>query len=130
MAALLVIAGRAFGLLITLTDSSAPAVRGALVAACLPAGVARLGLMRGYLAAGSCPGGAEPVAKVAEAFAGDVVDVESGWVAVNGARFANSRTAAYDSAGRSLHHVARARHGCSDSTTRAAGTRAISARSR
>lgn len=72
--------------------------------------MARLGLMRGYLAAGSCPGGAEPVAKLAKAFAGDMVDVGPGRVAVNGARFANSRTAGHDSAGRPLQHVGWGRH--------------------
>src|SRR5712692_11923256 len=55
--------GRLFRVRITLTDSAAPAgiyrvvtgvpvVRGALVAACLPAAIARTGLTRGYLHAG------------------------------------------------------------------------------
>jgi conjugative transfer signal peptidase TraF len=109
--------GRLFGLRITLTDSSAPAgiyrlvtgvpvVRGALVAACLPAAIARTGLVRGYLRKGDCRAGAEPVAKVIGAVAGDMVDLEQGWVAVNAVTFANSRTAARDSAGRPLPHVA------------------------
>jgi conjugative transfer signal peptidase TraF len=108
--------GQLFRLRITLTDSAAPAgiyrvvrgvplVRGALVAACLPAAIAPTGLTRGYLHEGDCPAGAEPVAKVIGAFAGDVVELEPGWVAVNGVKFSNSRTAARDSAGRSLSHV-------------------------
>ena len=100
---------------IMLTDSSAPAGiyrlsavpagRGALVAACLPAAIARTGLARGYLQKGDCPAGAEPVAKVIGAVAGDVVDLEPGWVAINGVKFPNSQTAARDSAGRPLAHV-------------------------
>ena len=116
IAALLSLAGHLFHLRITLTDSSAaagiyrliavPAGRGMLVAACLPAASARAGLARGYLGGGDCLAGAEPVAKVVGALPGDVVEVEPGWAAVNGVRFANSRTAARDSAGRPLAHVA------------------------
>jgi conjugative transfer signal peptidase TraF len=112
----LALAGQLLQLRITLTDSAAPAGiyrlitapggRGALVAACLPAAIARAGLTRGYLQAGDCPGGAEPVAKVLGALPGDVVKVEPEGVAVNGVPFANSRTAARDSVGRPLAHVA------------------------
>jgi conjugative transfer signal peptidase TraF len=109
--------GRLFRLRITLTDSAAPAgiyrvvtgvpvVRGALVAACLPAAIARTGLMHGYLREGDCPAGAEPVAKVIGAVPGDAVEVEPGWVAINAVTFANSWTAARDSAERPLDHVA------------------------
>jgi conjugative transfer signal peptidase TraF len=112
----LVIIGGLFHVRITLTDSSAPtgiyrlaavpAGRGALVAACLPAAIARTGLARGYLREGDCPAGAEPVAKVISAVTGDVVELEPGWVAVNGMKFTNSRTAGRDSAGRLLDHMA------------------------
>jgi conjugative transfer signal peptidase TraF len=104
-----------FHLRILLTDSSAPAGiyrlsavpagRGALAAACLPAAVARTGLTRGYLGAGDCPAGAEPVAKVIGALGGDELQIEPGFVAVNGVKFPNSQTAARDSAGRRLAHV-------------------------
>jgi conjugative transfer signal peptidase TraF len=107
--------GRLFRLRITLTDSAAPAGvyhiseapagRGALVADCLPAAIARPGIARGYLRGGDCPAGAEPVAKVIGAVAGDVVELEPGWVAVNGVKFSNSQTTTRDSAGRSLSHV-------------------------
>src|SRR5216684_5891073 len=87
--------GRLFRVRITLTDSAAPGgiyrvvtgvpvVRGALVAACLPAAIARTGLTRGYLREGDCPAGAEPVAKVISGLPGDVVEVEPSWVAVDG----------------------------------------------
>jgi conjugative transfer signal peptidase TraF len=114
-AAALAATGRFFNLRITITDSAAPAGvyrvsevpagRGALVAACLPAAIARTGIARGYLREGDCPAAAEPVAKVIGAVAGDVVDLEPGWVAVNGVKFSNSQTAARDSASRPLPHV-------------------------
>jgi conjugative transfer signal peptidase TraF len=112
---LLVFAGQIFHLRITLTDSAAPAgvyrvidsppARGVLVESCLPVAIARQGLALGYLQKGDCPPGAEPVAKVIGAVAGDVVELEPGWVAVNGVKFPNSQTAARDSADRSLMHV-------------------------
>jgi len=108
--------GRFVHLRITLTDSSAPtgvyrliaapAGPGALVAACLPAAMARTGLARGYLRKGDCPAGAEPVAKVIGALPGDLVELGPDQVAINGVSFANSRTAARDSAGRPLPHEA------------------------
>jgi conjugative transfer signal peptidase TraF len=118
--ALLILSASIFRLRITLTDSSAPAgiyrlisapvERGALVAACLPAEIARLGLTRGYLRTGDCPAGAEPVAKIIGALAGDTVEVEPGWVSVDGAKFANSGTAELDSLGRPLAHLGLGKH--------------------
>lgn len=118
-AAILIALGEAFGILISNTDSAAPAgvyrisgyqiARGDLVAACLPIAVAQEGLARRYLRTGGCPGDAEPVDKMVSALPGDTVDIEAGWVAVNGRRFADSATAARDSAGRVLAHVARGR---------------------
>jgi conjugative transfer signal peptidase TraF len=112
---LLIFAGRILHLRISLTDSAAaPGVyrvvdvspaRGRLVAACLPAAVARQGLARGYLREGDCPAGAEPVAKVIGAVSGDEIDLEPDWVAVNGVKFPNSQTASRDSTGRPLGHV-------------------------
>jgi conjugative transfer signal peptidase TraF len=115
-ATLLIAFGDALGILISNTDSAAPAgvyrvaghdvKRGDLVAACLPFAVARQGLARGYLRTGGCPGDAEPVDKFIGALPGDVVQIEPGWVAVNGRRFSDSATAVRDSAGRPLAHVA------------------------
>ena len=115
-AALLIGLGDSFGLLISNTDSAAPAgvyrvvsaefKRGDLVAACLPMAIAQEGLARSYLRTGSCAGNAEPVGKVVGALPGDVVEIEPGWVAVNGVRFARSATALHDSAGRPLEHFA------------------------
>ena len=112
----LVALGRVLGLRISLTDSAAPAgiyriVRGVsvkhgeLVGACLPASIAQEGLARGYLQQGDCPSGAEPVAKIVGALPGDVLEVQPGWVSVDGEVFADSAVAARDSMGRPLPHV-------------------------
>ena len=45
------------------------------------------------------------MAKVIGAMAGDELQIEPGFVAVNGVKIPNSRTAAHDSAGRPLAHV-------------------------
>jgi conjugative transfer signal peptidase TraF len=115
-AGFLILSAHLFRLRITWTDSSAPAGiyriaespagRGALVAVCLPPVIARQGLARAYLRRGDCPAGAEPVAKVIGAVAGDTVEVEPDWVAVNRVKFSNSQTAQLDSSGRPLAHVA------------------------
>lgn len=107
--------GESFGLLVSVTDSAAPAgvyrvtsrvaSRGELVAACLPARVAQFGAARGYLRTGGCPANAEPVAKIVGALPGDLLEIEPGFVAVNGRRFTNSATTTHDSARRPLSHV-------------------------
>lgn len=118
--ALLIAVGHTLGVLISNTDSAAPAgvyrvvahetERGELVAACLPIPIAHEGLARGYLRTGACAGNAEPVGKIVGALPGDSVEIEPGWVAVNGARFARSRVASHDSAHRPLPHVAWGSH--------------------
>ena len=84
---------------------AAPLARGALVLACLPPDSARLALQRGYLAGGNCPGSAEPVAKMVGAVAGDTVQLDRDFVAINGARIPNSPTLPRDSMGRPLEHA-------------------------
>ena len=86
---------------------------------------------------GDCPAGAEPVAKVIGALPGDEVEIEPGFVAVNGVKFPNSQTArATARAGRwrtcyrAHGGSARARSGCSVSTIGGAGMRATSERCR
>jgi conjugative transfer signal peptidase TraF len=83
----------------------APIRHGELAAGCLPVKAEQEGLARGYLGNGDCPGGAEPVLKVIGGLGGDEVDVESGWIAVNGKRLDNSATVTRDSVGRLLTHV-------------------------
>jgi conjugative transfer signal peptidase TraF len=107
--------GKAFGILVANTDSAAPAgvyrvtsgrfQRGDLVAACLPAAIAQVGLARGYLRTGPCAGNAEPIGKVAGALPGDTVAIQRDGVAINGRRIPRSAVASRDSVGRSLTHV-------------------------
>jgi len=118
--AVLVALGDAFGLLISNTDSAAPAGvyrvvsrevrRGELVAACLPFDFALQGLTGGYLRTGACLGNAEPGGKIAGALPGDVVDIEPDWIAVNGRRIPHSAVASHDSAGRPLHRASWGKH--------------------
>jgi conjugative transfer signal peptidase TraF len=118
--AILIALSNAFGVLISLTDSAGPAGvyrivsggfrRGDLVAVCLPISIARLGLARGYLRSGACPGKAEPISKIIGAGPGDRVEVEPGYVSVNGAPFERSAVASRDSAGRLLSHAAWGSH--------------------
>lgn len=113
--------GTAVGLRFTRTDSAAPAglyrivrraapARGELVLACLPLAIARIGRARGYLGAGACAGGAEPVAKLAGALPGDVVELQSSEVLIDGVRAPDSGVAARDSHGRPLAHAAWGRY--------------------
>jgi len=80
--------------------------RGDLVVACLPSAIARWGRARGYLAGGSCSNGIEPVVKKLGAVPGDTVGIFQTFVVVNGVRYPHSQTAAVDSHGRPLAHVA------------------------
>jgi len=82
-----------------------PVARGVLVVACVPAASARLARERGYLAAGSCPGAAQPVLKRIGAVPGDRVDLGPDGLGVNGTRLPDSAPAASDSRGRRLHHA-------------------------
>jgi type IV secretory pathway protease TraF len=100
--------------LISLTHSAVPADvyrivsggfrRGDLVAVCLPSAIAQAGLAHGYLRGGACPGQAEPVGQIIGAVPGDMVEIEPGYVSVNGAPFERSAVASRDSAGRPLSH--------------------------
>lgn len=58
--------------------------RGDLVSTCLPKSVAEVGLERGYLSHGGCPGGAIPVLKKVIALPGDKVVWNQQIVMVNG----------------------------------------------
>ena len=81
---------------------SAP-VRGALVLACLPPGVAAFAKERGYVPHGDeCPGGVVPIGKPVLAVGGDTVNVTPSGLVVNGAPVPNSRALAADRKGRPL----------------------------
>ncbi len=80
--------------------------RGSIVTACLPEmPVVRLGFARGYIHAGSCRGGLEPVVKPIAALEGDVVTVKPTGILVNGSRVSGTAQLARDSGGRALSPV-------------------------
>ena len=84
--------------------------RDALVVACLPADVAAFGLVRGYLGAGTCPGGAQPVLKRVAAVAGDAIDLDGVGAIVNGVRLIRQPITDRDHAGRPLPRLPFGRH--------------------
>lgn len=100
---------------IILSDSAAPSGiyslhsaeprRGDLVLACLPPPLAAWAMQRRYIAAGTCPDGSEPLAKILGGKSGDVVAIEREFVAVNDVPYPHSETADRDSHGRTLSHV-------------------------
>jgi conjugative transfer signal peptidase TraF len=84
--------------------AAGPIPRGAIVSLCLPPSpLLRLALRRGYLSAGPCPGGAEPLLKPVAAIVGDIVRVTTAGIAVDGLMLPNSTGLRRDSAGRPLH---------------------------
>jgi conjugative transfer signal peptidase TraF len=83
----------------------APA-RGALVTACLPLELALFGRLRGYLGAGDCPGGTQPMIKTLGAVAGDRVELGREVVTVNAVPRLRRSVRAFDSSARPLSHVA------------------------
>ena len=77
--------------------------RGEVVTVCLPDGdVARLAAERGYVPAGSCPDGREPLIKPVAAVAGDLVRVTRAGVSVNGIDVDGTAPLDRDTAGRPL----------------------------
>ncbi|MDA8249226.1 MAG: conjugative transfer signal peptidase TraF [Rhodospirillales bacterium] len=80
-----------------------PLRRGEIVAVCPPeTATIREAVVRGYLPAGACPGGTEPLLKPVAAIAGDVVTVMQTGVAVDGRPVENTAPLVRDSAGRML----------------------------
>lgn len=77
-----------------------------IVTVCLPDGAAfRQAMHRGYIEAGSCPDGAEPLVKPVAAVSGDLVTVSANGISVNAMPIANSAPLARDEAGRVLYAV-------------------------
>jgi conjugative transfer signal peptidase TraF len=82
----------------------APLRRGTVVTICPPdTPTFREAASRGYLPAGRCPGGYEPLIKPIAAAAGDVVAVSASGVTVNWQVVQGTAQLAQDSAGRLLH---------------------------
>ncbi len=82
--------------------STGPAVRGAMVLACLPTDVAVFARSRGYVPSGSCPGATAPIGKVVLAMVGDTVEVTGEGLTVDGRPSQNTKPLAADAAGRAL----------------------------
>ncbi len=80
--------------------------RGEVVTVCLPdSPEARLAAERGYVPAGSCQDGREPIVKSIAALAGDVVCVTPAGIAVNGIDVAGTAQLERDTGGRPLRPV-------------------------
>jgi len=80
--------------------------RGGIVTVCLPdLPVVHQGVARGYIHAGSCPSGLEPVVKPIAAIGGDVVSVGRSGISVNGSAVHGTAQLARDAGGRALHSV-------------------------
>jgi conjugative transfer signal peptidase TraF len=84
--------------------TSFPPLRGSLVSFCIEPSRAAIAIERGYVSAGRCPSGAEPLLKRVVAVAGDVVTSSKRSVEVNGTLIAGSATLSRDSSGRPLAH--------------------------
>lgn len=85
---------------------NAPLRRGEIVAVCLPdTPPVREAAARGYIPAGTCPGGHEPLVKTVAAVASDVVTVTPDGIAVDGQPVENTAQLAQDRAGRPLRPV-------------------------
>ncbi len=76
-----------------------PIVRNGIVVACLPPDAATYAQARGFMGRGNC-NGQEGVVKIVAAVAGDRVDVEPSYVAINGVRLTNSGRITRDHEGR------------------------------
>ena len=84
-------------------EADASLRRGEVVAICPPdTPVFRQGIARGYVPAGGCPGGFEPLLKPIAAMVGDTVSVSPAGVTVNGRMVDGTAQLTRDSAGRSL----------------------------
>ncbi|MDB5402709.1 MAG: traF [Rhodopila sp.] len=82
---------------------AAPLRRGQIVTVCLPdTASSRVAVARGYLDAGTCSGGYEPLVKPIAAVAGDLVTVTPQGVNVDGRLVDNTAQRVRDSAGRPL----------------------------
>lgn len=85
---------------------NAPLRRGEVVAVCLPdTAPIREAAARGYLPAGNCAGGYEPLVKPVAAVAGDLVTVTPQGVVVDGQPVENTAQLVRDSAGRPLRPI-------------------------
>jgi conjugative transfer signal peptidase TraF len=98
---------RAFGVRVNLTPSLPIGLyarddRGALVEFCPPAAAAEISAIRGYRGLGVCPDRHAPLLKPVVGHEGDVIDVDSAGLRVNGLVLPNTQAYPKDHRGRSL----------------------------
>jgi conjugative transfer signal peptidase TraF len=79
--------------------------RGALVLICLPKEVAWVGRQRRYLPLGNCPEGVSPIVKQIVAIAGDAIELQEEFLAVNGVVVDRTPLRSTDSLGRPMDHA-------------------------
>jgi len=79
--------------------------RGELVLICLPVEMARIGRQRRYLPLGDCPEGVSPIVKEIVAIAGDQIELQEEFLAVNGFVVDQTPLGSTDSLGRPMDHV-------------------------
>jgi conjugative transfer signal peptidase TraF len=84
-----------------------PAIRGETVIICLPEAAAHLGVQRGYLDAGDCPGRAEALIKTIAAIPGDAVAVREDGITINGVLIEHSKPLPHDDHGQPLEAIGR-----------------------
>jgi type IV secretory pathway protease TraF len=65
-------------------ESPARLERGEIVLICLPEEIARVGRQMRYLPLGDCPEGVSPIVKQIVAIAGDEIELQEEFLAVNG----------------------------------------------
>lgn len=115
-AGVLAIVARALGLWLNLSPSlpigiyrsvRGPIVRGSIVVVCLPESVAVFARHRGYLGAGTCPGGVEPLGKTVAAVAGDTIEAGAECVRINQRCMPHSGALVWDSKSRTLRPFSR-----------------------
>jgi conjugative transfer signal peptidase TraF len=82
-----------------------PLARDLLVAICPSGDALRVGLARGYLRPGPCPGNVEPLLKRIAAVAGDAVSVTDSRVAIDGSALPNSGRVARDCQDRAVPRI-------------------------
>lgn len=84
----------------------APVVRGVIVLVCLPEPTATLASTRGYIGAGECPDGRQPLGKSVLAVPGDTVSVSDAGLVLNRRPVPRTARLPRDSEGRPLPRVA------------------------
>ena len=81
-------------------------VPGQIVVACPPRSYAEIGRDHGYLISGGCPGDVAPVLKLVAARAGDILQLSSAGIKVNGTQLPGTALLAADNHGDPPAHVA------------------------